>query len=307
MGGDRHTPATWSRRELKAVLDDVFNNMPREWTAKEGAEGYLRYAYYLGTLARCAGEIAEERSGVRARRPVDLLEIGISMGVVAYGCSVMGMHVTGVDNQKNRNHPVHRRLREKFAVTYEDCDALTDRLPFADASFDLVNSNDMIEHLHGSPKRMLAESHRVLRRGGRIVVTTPNLAALHNRVSLLLGGSVHNSIQNWYHDPHWLRPPFTGHVREYTGGELRYMLREAGFEDVRLRPHDVLPGSVGAPPADAAQLDYSGFFSYLGGLPFRDREFRLRSLRDAAYLAHRLVTAPFPGMRCDLLAVARKA
>ncbi len=47
------------------------------------------------------------------------------------------------------------------------------KLPFADASFDLVTSNMVFEHLD-NPVVQLQEVHRVLRKGGRLVFHTPN-------------------------------------------------------------------------------------------------------------------------------------
>ena len=47
-------------------------------------------------------------------------------------------------------------------------------LPFADASFDLVTSNMVFEHVE-QPQAALAEIRRVLRTGGRLIIHTPNL------------------------------------------------------------------------------------------------------------------------------------
>ncbi|HEY7724263.1 MAG TPA: class I SAM-dependent methyltransferase [Anaeromyxobacteraceae bacterium] len=49
------------------------------------------------------------------------------------------------------------------------------RLPFGDASFDLVVSFETIEHLP-EPERLVAEMRRVLRREGLVVVSSPNRA-----------------------------------------------------------------------------------------------------------------------------------
>jgi predicted SAM-dependent methyltransferase len=51
--------------------------------------------------------------------------------------------------------------------------------PFADATFDRIFSEHMIEHLeHGTGARMLRECFRVLKPGGVIRVSTPDLAVL---------------------------------------------------------------------------------------------------------------------------------
>ncbi len=49
------------------------------------------------------------------------------------------------------------------------------KLPFADASFDVVSANMVLEHLD-RPERVFAEVRRVLAPGGRFVFVTPNAA-----------------------------------------------------------------------------------------------------------------------------------
>jgi ubiquinone/menaquinone biosynthesis C-methylase UbiE len=49
----------------------------------------------------------------------------------------------------------------------------TSALPFADGSFDLVTSNMVFEHVE-APQAILREIRRILRRGGSLVVLTPN-------------------------------------------------------------------------------------------------------------------------------------
>jgi ubiquinone/menaquinone biosynthesis C-methylase UbiE len=53
---------------------------------------------------------------------------------------------------------------------------LTDRLPYADASFDLVTMLAVLEHLD-QPEAILREIHRVLVPGGQLVLTVPSKAA----------------------------------------------------------------------------------------------------------------------------------
>lgn len=60
------------------------------------------------------------------------------------------------------------------------------RLPWPDGSVDVLVCNQVLEHLKNVWLPM-SEMHRVLRPGGRAVLSVPNLSALHNRVLLALG------------------------------------------------------------------------------------------------------------------------
>lgn len=63
---------------------------------------------------------------------------------------------------------------------------LAEPLPFEEESFDVVVSNQVIEHLV-SPDRFLDEIHRVLRPGGYAVTSTENLSSWHNIAATILG------------------------------------------------------------------------------------------------------------------------
>ena len=60
------------------------------------------------------------------------------------------------------------------------------RFPFDDRSFDVVVSNQVIEHLCDTDN-FVRESYRVLRPGGLAVVSTENLASWHNIGALMFG------------------------------------------------------------------------------------------------------------------------
>lgn len=63
---------------------------------------------------------------------------------------------------------------------------LNSKLPFRNNEFDLITAVQVIEHLTDIDT-FVSETHRILKPGGYFIVSTENLASLHNIVSLLLG------------------------------------------------------------------------------------------------------------------------
>lgn len=77
------------------------------------------------------------------------------------------------------------RLAEARGVDVRIGD-LGDRFPYDSAGFDVVCSNQVIEHVRDTDN-FVAETHRVLRPGGCAVVSTENLASWHNIGALVMG------------------------------------------------------------------------------------------------------------------------
>jgi SAM-dependent methyltransferase len=73
-------------------------------------------------------------------------------------------------------------------------------LPFADGAFDVVLCLDVLEHLaYADQPRALAEIHRVLRSGGELLVSVPNLAHLQSRIHFLLRGRLIRTASEYKH------------------------------------------------------------------------------------------------------------
>jgi SAM-dependent methyltransferase len=97
-------------------------------------------------------------------------------------------------------------------------------LPFADASFDRALCLDVLEHLsYEEQPRALTELFRVLRPGGELFVSVPNLAHLQSRIQFLLRGRLIRTASELKHPGD--RPIF----------EYLQLARRAGFTLVRRR------------------------------------------------------------------------
>ncbi len=121
---------------------------------------------------------------------------------------------------------------EVFECDLDLFDAEKDVFPYPDEYFTTVLCCEVIEHLAADPMHMMAEINRILRPGGRLVLTTPNLASLRAISALLLG--YHPGLFSVYLRPSSESAGEARHHREYTPIEIHLLLEDAGFEVERL-------------------------------------------------------------------------
>ncbi len=118
---------------------------------------------------------------------------------------------------------------QPFEAPVDLFDAERDRFPYDDGSFETVLACELIEHLLRDPMHLLLECRRILEEGGRLIVTTPNVASLTS-VARVLHGYDNPQISSAYQQPRAGAPDEIQHVREYTAFELRTALESAGFQ-----------------------------------------------------------------------------
>ena len=117
---------------------------------------------------------------------------------------------------------------EDFSFPMKNVDVERDRFPFPDDYFDVALCCELIEHLREDPMHMLLELNRVLKWGGRLILTTPNIVSAFSVQEALAGNTpLFYSLYN-------RQNPGDRHSREYTPTEARLALESAGFKVVRL-------------------------------------------------------------------------
>ena len=109
-----------------------------------------------------------------------------------------------------------------------------DDFPFRDHYFDLVFAGEIIEHLF-NPDHFLHECYRILKLRGTLIITTPNLGAWYNRLTLLMGYqpyTVSASLENYWVGKPFKRSSSAGreHIRFFTLRALKQLLEVHGFE-----------------------------------------------------------------------------
>jgi methionine biosynthesis protein MetW len=103
------------------------------------------------------------------------------------------------------------------------------RLPFADASFDAVTWLEVIEH-DFAPEATMHEVLRVLRPGGVLCVSTPNVAYWRRRLDVFLLGRWNPYGYSLAVSEPWGDP----HIRFFTPRSLGGLMGKVGFERVRV-------------------------------------------------------------------------
>lgn len=163
-----------------------------------------------------------------------LLSVGCCTGEIEVLFKAMGFLVYGVDGS-----PVAlREARRRGVIT--QCADISNGLPYPDASFEFVFAGEIIEHLMHT-RTFLEEVNRVLKPGGIVIITTPNLARIEDRLRFLLGRTPKHTTP--IHDYLYL------HIRPFTMDSLKKALEFTGFVVERAESNYVYLG-----PLKASQL-----------------------------------------------------
>jgi 2-polyprenyl-3-methyl-5-hydroxy-6-metoxy-1,4-benzoquinol methylase len=155
-----------------------------------------------------------------------VLDLGCSPGHLSMALVKAGFEVQGLDLNAVWLAKYAPGWAERLRVTHTNIEQ--DPMPFPDNSFDLVIFTEVLEHIAiTNPHVILGEIRRVLRPGGRMVLSTPNVANLSNVAAFIQGENVF-----------WPSNMFYGsvdrHNREYTPNELIQLVERAGFSQYAL-------------------------------------------------------------------------
>src|SRR5258707_2720861 len=150
----------------------------------------------------------------------EVLDVATGTGFTALAFAPLVKHVTGVDVSAGMLEQARAHATGVANVTFEK--GAAESLPFAEARFDLVTCRVAPHHFVSVPT-FLAESYRVLRPGGRLLIAdtaVPDAAP---------------EIDQWQNQVELLRDP--SHVRNYSPSEWSSFAEAAGFavEEIALR------------------------------------------------------------------------
>lgn len=154
-----------------------------------------------------------------------MLDIGCNDGYISGLLLEKGNTVYGVDIvPKNILTAKKRGIKAKY------CNIEKTGLPYKNDFFDVVLIGDVIEHVFETDA-ILDECYRVLKKNGKLILTTPNVASFGRRFMLLFGYNpfleYSNLINIYGHLP-------VGHIRYYTKKTLEKQLLYHKFRNIHI-------------------------------------------------------------------------
>ncbi|GAA1945721.1 class I SAM-dependent methyltransferase [Amycolatopsis minnesotensis] len=204
---------TFSESAFTSAFDEVV--LAGSW--QEESHYYPRYrTRYEAVLRRFAA--------LAPSSPVRVLEVGGGQ-LAALASRLWDDHVTVADIDETCFATLASQGIETFRFNLARDAAPVGR------EYDVVLLSEVIEHLPVPGHSAFSRLNAVLRPGGTLVCTTPNLYRLRNVVYLATG----RPIFDHFDEP---SDEGRGHVLEYSAEHLRWQLERAGFDGVSVELHE---------------------------------------------------------------------
>ncbi len=200
-------------------MTDVFDRIGFAVSETPGPYGNWHKSNYAGHRKRYESDlryIEEMHTGG------DILELGSAPCHLTAVLKLSGYNVIGIDLDPTRA----QFIIDRFGLDVRQCDIERQPLPFDNERFDCVVFAEVFEHLRIDPLFVLSEINRVLRMGGRLFFTTPNLYSAQNIARFILGRGLKDPVSAFMQ----LRTVgHMGHVREYSSREIQRFLSTSNF------------------------------------------------------------------------------
>jgi SAM-dependent methyltransferase len=208
-----------SDQNLGVQLPNKIIDKVRESGPKEGKDYFFFHQNRFEHLFELLDKQKETKNSV--------LGVGCGFLHTLIGAYYLGYRdLFGIDIEINKDFL--SKTIQKFNFILKPCDLAKDKIPFKNSFFNLALLTETLEHFNFHPREAINEIYRVLKPRGHLIITTPNLFRLNNQIKFCLQRSIYDD----------LKKEKIVHYREYSSKEIRYLLEEAGFSNIKINYAD---------------------------------------------------------------------
>ncbi len=167
---------------------------------------------------------------------IKILDIGFFIPVVPLSLKKLGYNVTSIeklDLYEGALDNIIKYATNVYSVNLIDINCFDKKNIIAlKEKFDLVLLLAVLEHLNGSPRYLLNNIYFVLKNNGILIGDVPNVAQLRKRLYFFIKGKLPFSP---FEDYFYSEYPYSGHNREYSIEEVKFALKNTGFEVINIK------------------------------------------------------------------------
>ncbi len=189
------------------ILVDQYRNASKTGNVASGYKGLSIHA--LGGLH----EFVFSQIEIHCLPEGNVLDLAAGSGALSLRLTESGYKVTATDYV-----PENFRLHD--SVPFFASDLNDDFSLGREGTFDTIVASEIIEHLE-NPRHFARQCYRLLRDGGKVVLSTPNIDCIASIVSFLRNGTF-----QWFSDLDYQRQ---GHITPLTQWQIHKCFLEAGF------------------------------------------------------------------------------
>jgi SAM-dependent methyltransferase len=202
-----------------------------EWIANQIKvhDGFAHADYGADTWQASKLQALERYLGELPARPRTLVDLGCFNGALSERFRRFADRVIGID--------VHAQALDearKKGIEVVHCDVASgEQTPLPDGVADVIVCADVIEHVI-DPRLLLAEARRLLRPGGTLLLSTPNMGYWLSRLRLVLGRApmCTNGVAPGFRSDHWVDP---SHIHVCLLSEWLAFFRDCGWRVEKVR------------------------------------------------------------------------
>lgn len=155
-----------------------------------------------------------------------ILELGSAPFIYTKALDILGYNVIATDIA-----PERFSNREKLGLNIIKVNYDLEKLPIENDSIDYIICDEVFEHMRGNLIFTFGEFYRVLKPGGIISLSTPNLHSIQGISNFLFNKKSYSCANDLFIEWDKINKiGHMGHIREYTDTEVTEFLSRIGFQ-----------------------------------------------------------------------------